>query len=375
MSDQAAAIAFAKLKENPGDTNARAKLVRWLLNDPQIGPRLDEREADWLVCATAQSSVGAVEKVLADLKSGLYRTPATILVALFRYPVVRRQWNFGPVRFGPVEEILDEHLHPAEGSWGRPAELASLAIRVEDPAIGIRGSRRALEWLRAGLGAVYLAGRIAGGGIDARLGPIPADELAPAMFVGPDSGLKAVVDVMRVPSTIPLEVDLLLGSNDAAELVNDCLQPHPYDLVQNRLRQAAPWIQCAFDALTFSEAVLSLGVALEALIGSEGTTTDVVRTVSMRVAFLLREGDTRQARALSASDWRTIAKDLYSSRSTVAHGRYKFGTLQSAKENEIRHKFEDVVCRVAKKFREEGKACRWLTDEDLKNWQDDMELS
>jgi hypothetical protein len=374
MSDQAAAIAFAKLKANPCDVNARAKVVRWLLNDPQIKLRVDERDAARLVDERSQLGADRGEEVLAKLKSELANAPGTTLVALFRHPSVERQWEFGPVRFGPVTKIIEENMRLAEGSWGPPAELASLAIRVEDPAIGILGCQRALEWLRAGLGALYLAGRIAGGGIDARLGPVPADQLAPTMFAGPVSSLKSVVDVMRLPSTVPLEVDCLLSLSDASDLVNNCLQPHPSDLVQRRLRQAVPWIQCGFDALTFADAVLSLGVALEALIGSEGV-DDVVRTISMRVAYLLREGETPEARALSASDWRNAAKDLYSFRSRVAHGRYEFGTAPNPKEIEIRHKFEEIVCLVTKKFCEVGREDGWLSDADLKNWQENMEFS
>jgi hypothetical protein len=178
---------------------------------------------------------------------------------------------------------------------------------------------------------------------------------------------------MRIPSSVPLQIDELLGDDDAREFVLDCLQREPFDLVGRRLRQAAPWIQSAFDALAFPEAVLGLGVALESLIGSEGT-SDVVRTVGVRTAFLLRVGETPAERALSASDWRTKASALYKARSTVAHGRYEPGTLDTVREAKIRNEFESLVCTVAAKFRAEGRRCEWQTDKDLKAWQEQLEL-
>lgn len=371
MSDQAAAAALAKLAADPADVNARAKVVRWLLKDELIRARVDESDLERFVDDAALAA-GDASTAISRLKTDLGIAPGTSLIALFRRPAGEQVWQFGPVRFGPVPLILDDELQPAAGSWGTPGESAAFAFRVEQDAIGVRGSERALEWLRAALGALYLAGRIEGAA-DARLGPIPADELAPAMFVGPTSSLRAVVDVMRLPSTIPLDVDRLLSNEGAFELVSDCLQVEPLDLVQSRLRQAATWIQCSFDALSFADAILSLGVALEALIGSEST-SDVIRTIGMRAAFLLREGNTPEERTLSASDWRSSATRLYQSRSTVAHGRYEFGADSNAKERKIRQEFEEIVCRVAAKFRAEGRKQRWLRDADLKRWQEKLEL-
>jgi hypothetical protein len=372
MSEQAAAAALAKLAANPEDFNARNKVVRWLLKEDFIRARVDTSDLERLVDKAARDSAGAEEAAISRLKSDLQASPGTTLVALFRHPAGDQLWQFGPVRFGPVHLILDNQLQPAAGSWGAPADSAAFAFRIDQDAIGVRGSERALEWLRAALGALYLAGRIMQSA-DARLGPIPADELAPAMFVGPASDLRSVVDVMRLPSTIPLDADRLLSSDEAAAMVGDCLQLEPSDLVQRRLRQAVPWIQCSFDALSFADAVLSLGVALEALIGSEGT-SDVVRTIGMRAAFLLREGRNPEERTLSASDWRSTATRLYQSRSVVAHGRYEIGADSNAEETKIRQQFEEIVCQVAAKFRAEGRKHGWLRDADLKRWQENLEL-
>jgi len=375
VSEQAAAAALMKLAGSPGDVDARAKVVRWLLGDKLIADRVDEADAEHLVDeAAARTTAGTEAAVLAELKAGLEASPGTTLIALFRFPKVRQVWDFGPVRFGPPALVIDERVVPATGSWGASASAAAFAVRVDEPAIGTRGSRRALEWLRAGLGALYLAGRLNGGGADTRLGPVPADELAPSVFVGPVGSLGCLVEVLRVPATVPLELDALLAAEEASALVLDCLQSEPADLVQHRLRQAAPWIQFSFDALSFPDAVLGLGVALESLVGAENT-SDVVRTIGMRAAFLLREGDTPAERALTGSDWQIKAKSLYKARSTVAHGRYEEGALSQAKEREIRHDFEDLVCRIATTFRAEGRRHNWLTDKDLKNWQEQLELA
>ncbi len=307
------------------------------------------------------------------LRSDVESAPPTTLIALLRLPKVEQVWEFGPVRFGPPSGLLDDSVGPAAGSWGAAASAAALAVRVEEPASGALGHRRALDWLRASLGALYLAGRLRGGGADSRLGPVPGDDLAPAVFVGAGLSLSCLADVMRVPATVPLDIDALLASDEAAAIARDCLQVEPADLVEKRLRQAAPWIQFSFDAFSFPDAVLGLGVALECLIGSQSH-ADVVRTVGMRTAFLLREGETAAARALTGSDWRTKATDLYKARSTVAHGRYEEGELGQAKEREIRQQFEDLVCRVAQRFREEGRVRAWLTDKHMREWQDQLEM-
>jgi hypothetical protein len=374
VSEQAAVAALKKLAGEAGDVGARGKVVRWLLGQPGISDRVDETDLARVVEETAaRSSSESALGDLANLRTALESSQGTTLVALFRGPEAQEVWEFGPVRFGPPGLLIDEHLRTTSGSWGAPRARAAFAIRVEDFAIGTRGSRRALEWLRAALGALYLAGRASGDGADTRLGPVPADELAPSVFVGPVGSMSGLVEMMRLPVTVPLDVDALLESSEAAALVHDCLRAERTDLVEQRLRQAAPWVQSSFDALAFPEAVLGLGVALESLIGSEST-ADVSRTIGMRAAFLLREGDTAAERALSGSDWRTKAANLYKARSKVAHGRYE-GTLGQDKERELRSDFEDFLCRVAIAFRDRGRTCGWLTDKDLRAWQEQLELA
>jgi hypothetical protein len=120
--------------------------------------------------------------------------------------------------------------------------------------------------------------------------------------------------------------------------------------------------------------VLALGIALEALIGSEGS-TDTVKVVSTRAAFLLREGKTRSDRALSGGGWRSATKRLYDARSRVAHGRYAEGAKSEQEERGVRAEFEDLVCRVGARFREVGRSEGWLSEKDLRAWQEELEMS
>jgi hypothetical protein len=62
-------------------------------------------------------------------------------------------------------------------------------------------------------------------------------------------------------------------------------------------------------------------------------------------------------------------------RSKVAHGRYEEGVLGYQREREIRRDFEDLVCRVAKRFQVEGSEHSWTRDQDLREWQDRLEMA
>jgi hypothetical protein len=372
MSDQAAALALAKLRGNPADFNARSKVVRWLQKSSSIKTRVDESDLE----AFVQQIVGNDEEddfpALLQLRGDLESASGTTLIAVFPTSAGESLWHFGPVRFGPLNLVIDEQDRGATTEWDTRTPSNSFAFCVEESTIGVRGSGRALDWLRAAIGALYLAARL-DGSVGARLGPMQVDELAPTMFIGPRSDLKSVADALNLSPTIPLNVDRLLRNSEMTDVVGDCLQPRPDNLVQRRLRLAAPWLQCAFDSLTFPDAILSLGVALEALIGSEGT-ADVVRTIAIRTAFLLRSGETSDERTLSASDWRDSAARLYGSRSVVAHGRYEPGLKTEGEERRVRDEFEDLVCQVAARFRSEGKSRGWAKDADLKKWQETLEL-
>jgi hypothetical protein len=145
------------------------------------------------------------------------------------------------------------------------------------------------------------------------------------------------------------------------------------DLVAERLRSATPWLQFGFESKEYSEAVLYLGVALECMVGTERT-SDAVKTVGTRCAYLLRQGD-GDDRTLSGLRLINQAKGLYGERSRVAHGRYVRNTGWQPKEDGIRQEFEGFVCRVAERFREVGRQEGWQSDADMANWQARLEMA
>jgi hypothetical protein len=376
VSDQAAALALERFAVS-GDRAAAEKLVRLLFRDETISRRLDFADIEDAVVRAAgemarlgSAPAASMEALESALKSG----PGTTLIAIFSAASISTRTTVGCAEFGPARALLaDSSLALEVGDWGTLKDSDQLAIRVTDPALAGRGRRLALQWLRGALGALYLAARSVGG-TDVRVGPVPADDLAPSLFVGPPNNLACLVRVMRPPLSVPLEIDKLLAMTDAVDLMTDCLCEDPSDLVSLRLRDAAPWIQLAFDALAYPDAVLSLGISLEAIIGSESP-ADVVKVVSTRAAFLLREGRSRSDRAVSGGEWRTRTRRLYDARSRVAHGRYSEGFLTAEEQRQVRHDFEDLVCRVAVEFRRVGRRHRWQTDKDLRIWQEELEMA
>lgn len=372
MSEKAPAAALADLRANTTDVAALSKIVRWLQKSEVIREKAEESDLEALVMQVAEGGEPDSKTALLRMQSELECSSGTTLIAVFPEPAGEKLWQFGPVTFGPVNVVVGEHLRLVADSLDTLASPGAFAFRVEESAIGVRGSTRALDWLRAAIGALYLAGRIAGRA-DARLSPMRTDELSPVMFFGSSSSLRSVVDALHLSPTMPVDVDALLEDFQVRGLVADCLQARPSDLVEKRLRLAAPWLQCSFDSMSFPDAILSLGVALETLIGTEGT-GDVVKTVAIRTAFLLRVGETQEERTLSASDWRGAAKRLYGARSVIAHGRYERGKKSEAEERRLRQDFEQMVCLVAAQFRLEGKRHGWTKDLDLTSWQEYLEL-
>jgi hypothetical protein len=353
-----------------GDAAAATKTARWLLdNHPLISARFDLNDVESAVLKSAAGYGSRIDfaAAIARLAESLEEAPGTVLIGLFQKPVVAHEWTLGNVRIGPAATVLDADEFPA-AEFKSVRQRAGMAIRVDEAAAGMRGARHALQSVRACIGALYLAGRTAGA--DTRVGPVPGDGFTPSIFVGVPGELVAFVEAMRIPESAPLELEQLLSDPDHLQFIEDCLRPSD-DFITTRLRSAAAWAQIGFDALAYPDAVLALGIALEALVGSEGS-GDTVKTVSTRVAFLLRHGATPEDRTLSAFDWRNHTRSVYDERSAVAHGRYAEG--EAAKEGANRRQFEDLVCRVAVQFREVGREKTWTQDKDLKKWQEMLEL-
>lgn len=368
--DEAAARALAKVAEEGVGDPAGEKLVRLLMKRQSVQARFDG--VDLIPRIAAAGSRVAADGVapavaLADLVESLERAPKTLLLAAFSAPTVGQTFHIGPVTFGPLKALVSDERLGEVPAHGDGFLRGIFGVLVEEDCVGIRGARRALQMMRRALGGLYLAGRAAGA--DTRIGPLPTDDLDPAVFVGPPGQLEGLVSRMRIPESVPIDVDGLLGDGEPRSLVEDCVQS-PRDFVAERLSAAAAWTQVGFDALVYADAVLALGIALEALIGGDKG-GDVVSIVSRRTAFLLRTGDGEE-RALTAYDWSERTKKLYGERSNVAHGRYAEGDTD--KEAALRAEFEDLVCRVALQFRAIGRQEAWADEKAVRAWQQRLEL-
>jgi hypothetical protein len=368
--DEAAVRALAKVAEAGIGDSATEKLCRLLLNRDTINKRFDASDLVPQIAGAASRVAKGAEPDTAfnELVETLERAPGTLVLAAFSAPPVNGTFKVGQAVFGPLELLLeDERLKSLRGRSGS-CERGVFGILVEEETAGMRGSRRALQTMRRALGGLYLAGRARGA--DTRIGPLPADDLNPAVFVGPPGELEGLVHRLRIPESVAIDVDQLLGDAEGRALIDDCVEGSA-DFVAERLAAAAAWAQVGFDALVYAEAVLALGIALEALIGGDRG-GDTVSIVSKRTAFLLRTGED-EARALSAYDWSERTKKLYGERSNVAHGRYAEGDV--AKEAVLRHEFEDLVFRVALEFRTVGRSEPWSDEKDIRAWQLRLELA
>lgn len=348
---------------------ALEKIVRSLAADTAIRERYDDEDiaraavtAATLCLERGVDPAEAFDRLKLDLAEG----QGTVIVAMFRTAPLTRTAAFGRIQFSPPEELAAES--GLEDAAGGIFAAAGLAVRVEDPGGGNRGARQALQWLRAGLGALYLAASAAD--VGTRMGPVPADDFAPALFVGEAGSFGGLVESLRIRNSVPANLDQILVDEDAVDLIGDCLREPP-DFVSGRLWLACSWLEVAFDALAYPDSVLALGIALEALVGAQGP-GDTVKIVSTRTAFLMREGTSADDRTLNALDWRDRTKDVYKARSAVAHGRYAQG--DSAVEARLRSSFEELVCQVAVRFRSVGREEGWESDADLQAWQERLEL-
>jgi hypothetical protein len=368
--DEAAVRALAKVAAVGISDAATEKLSRLLLKRDAIKKRFDASDlVPQIAVAASRVSAGmTADAAFYELVETLERAPGTIVLAAFSAPLITGTFEVGKAVFGPLPGLLDDERVESLRGRGGSCESGVFGILIEEEAAGMRGSRRALETMRRALGGLYLAGRASGA--DTRIGPVPADDLNPAVFVGPPGALEGLVHTLRIPESVAIDVDQLLLDADCRALVEECVNGSA-DFVADRLASAAAWMQLGFDALAYAEAVLALGIALEALIGSDQA-GETVSVVSKRTAFLLRTG-TGEARALSAYDWSERTKKLYGERSNVAHGRYTAGDI--AKEFGLRKEFEDLVSRVALEFRTVGRRASWSSEKDIRDWQLKLELA
>lgn len=376
MNDFGAALALRKVAE--GEISPATEIAKWLAEQEGIAGlyALDDLVAEVMSVAhqavDEESSGRAIETVVSDLSS----RPSTRLFAAFDGARAAQVIECGPVTLGPAPLINERYglkscVEPAAAAIFDQGD--SLAIVVEVPARGRLGAAHATRWLRGGLGSLYLLAREHG--LKPALGTVSEDIPAASVFVGPATGsaFERISHQFRLAAGEPLDVDALLGRDDALAFLADCLSPQPSDLVAERLTQCAHWFQAGADALAYPDAVLALGIALEALVGGEGK-GNVVEVVSKRCGYLLRKGENDQERALSGLDWKRRATKYYGERSDVAHGRYAEDPGRLTLQPSVREEFEQLVARLVFRFRDRGRAEKWSDYKSMKRWWELLEM-
>ncbi|MCW2904515.1 MAG: hypothetical protein JWO67_6780 [Streptosporangiaceae bacterium] len=183
-------------------------------------------------------------------------------------------------------------------------DLCALALlSVDDPgALGLyslRGSanRPGLRGLTLERSAVQRAFEATQGG---------RHEMSVEPFVLSDTGAHAHGGAFSVD---PVDLYALLADGSRKDFVLACLTST--DVIPRRLRVAARWYADAHWSLEEDDAVLALGVALDALVGARQGLPG--RILAQRFAYLEPDPTLRRARV---DRW----NEMYSLRSTIAHG-------------------------------------------------------
>lgn len=110
-------------------------------------------------------------------------------------------------------------------------------------------------------------------------------------------------------SVDPVDLYALLADDSRRDFVLACLTST--DVIPRRLRVAARWYADAHWSLDKDDAILALGVALDALVGARQGLPG--RILAQRFAYLEPDPTLRRARV---NRW----NEMYSLRSTIAHG-------------------------------------------------------
>lgn len=375
MNQRGAARAFAELLTD-GDAGRAGAIAEWLAGREGVGDRFtaEDLEAAVIGKATAAGQGAEPAAEIAALLSELQAALPVLLLAGFDGARISTSFAFPPIWLGPARQMNAQHGLSALFDH-QPAFLSedTLLVAIEEVASGALGATRGFRQLRAVLGAIYLLASEAGQ--DGRLGVLPEGTPAP-VYIGPsDSGRFArVFHHARIAGKGGIEIDGLLKQASGQEVFAECTGSGPEDLVTERLAQFAPWLQVGFDAVAYPDAVLALGISLEALVGGEQTEA-VVEVVSRRCGYLLGEGETDEEVALNRLDWVKRVRRHYDRRSSVAHGRYIELPENSKRERDGRREFERLVCSVAMKLREIGHREQWLSYSDMKRWWDLVQMA
>ncbi len=294
MSERAAAYALAKVAET-GDLAALGKVAQLILRDHAVAERFDPEDIAIDVELAAQDIArGSVtaEEALLHLTTSLRGRAGTTAIGIFAAASASQIRRIGCASVGPVAALLAEDvLRRVDGDWARlPIRIAWQSVSTTPPlARAVDGepfAGCAQPWERSTLLAgLQIAATTHGSDLSLRMS-------CSLRFLSDTRPNWPAVQTMRLPASVPLDVDRILANDEALAVIADCLDSDADALVPKRLGDATPWIQIAFDSLAYPDAVLALGVALEVLLGSTGN-EDVTKVISMRTAYLLREGSSR----------------------------------------------------------------------------------
>ena len=377
MSELGTGIALRSLAAT-GEAKHRDKVLRWLVLQQGIGDRWHQLDLAERIDATAdllRREVGDTAPAhdvqgappqldeptvrhLRGLVADLADAQADWLIAVCGHARTTRGHAFDDVTFGPLSAVRDDLRPVAPGEEGQ-----ALAITVAPNACGREAAVRGTERLRQALGALYLAAVVAGQ--RAPSGTRIGDGFPPAIYLtAPGRGGSLLTpDAVAGLSAEPLDADEILSASDSVALMGEILARDRHDLAQERLPRGAAWLQRGFDAISFADAVLALGVALECVIGDESA-GHTVENVSRRCSLLLVEDDN----PLKRLDVSKQARRLYDWRSRVAHGRFEPAGQDAAELESVRHEFASFVSRVTAAFADKARAERWQKYDDLRDW-------
>ena len=353
-------------------------LADWLVTDvvPDRYEPTDVVDTVTNVALAGASQGQASAAVLDELIAQLVEAPTLLVFGVFRGAALSTEIDLDPVWLGPAT-LIDQRFSLSSGadeSFAATLKSDHFLVLVRTNRNGRMAAALGLSLLRGAIGALYIVAVNAG--VEPAIAELPAQSPSAAVMIGPgaDGRYSEHVVGRRIGPAAVVDLDELLRDAQARDILEDCVAPRSEDLVSQRLSQCTPWLQIGMDALADSDAFLALGIALEALVGSEGG-GETVDVVARRTGYLMRQGDTDEERALSGLSWANRTRKFYGERSTVAHARYVHDPTKAGRERQIRSDFEALVCALVPRFRSVGRAKAWTDYRDMKSWWDIVQMA
>ncbi len=330
--DAAILEAAVRVRERLGDS-LEVELEYHKSRPPEFERELDE-ELEALVAFLSQAG----ERLLA-------------VFGLSTLPGVRQA---GDVQVGPASELAHPDLRAAVG-W----DDHQLAILIELQARGRLAPRAGIERLREVLGGLYYAAIRAGQ--DPGLQPGTPGDIPSGSFVLAGAATPVSAQVLRCDGLLLLD---LQGFSEATYSEFEAVIAHPYGtFAGERVAAGLSWLQRGIDAVSHSESVLALGVALESVIG-DASSHDVMATLRRRLPFvLLPDGP-----PLHRLDVITDAERFYEHRSKVAHGRFSRQEEILPGLDEERRDFARFVVRTIAGFVSMAEEHGWEDEAAMRRW-------